>query len=107
MAWARWLLPVPPGPEKQCIFALADEGAGGQIEDQTTIHFRIESEVEVVQRSVRVAEGGLLAPSFQQAIAALGQFVADQARDQIDGRHRLALSLPQPRFQHGSDAAES
>ena len=40
------------GTEKQCVFPLADEGAGGQIEDQTAIHLRIEGEVEVVQRLV-------------------------------------------------------
>ena len=39
---------------------LANEGAGGQIEDQAAIHLRVEGEVEVVQGSVRVAKAGLL-----------------------------------------------
>src|ERR1017187_2456937 len=46
-------------PEKQGVFPFAEEGAGGQVEDQATIHLRIEGEVEVVQGLVRVAEGGL------------------------------------------------
>jgi hypothetical protein len=79
------------GPEKQCIFALADEGARGQVEDQAAIHLGIEVEVEVVQGLLRIAEGGLLAPSLQQAVAAPGQFVGDQARDQIDRCHGLGL----------------
>ena len=48
---------------------------GGQVEDQTAIHLRVEGEVEVVQRLLRVAEGGLFAPPLQQPIAAPGQFV--------------------------------
>ncbi len=37
------------GTKKQRVFALVDERAGGQIEHQTAIHFRIEGEVKVVQ----------------------------------------------------------
>ena len=40
------------GTEEQSIFALADERGGGQIEDQAAIHFRIEGEVEVIERAV-------------------------------------------------------
>jgi hypothetical protein len=60
----------------------------------------------VVQGLLRIAEGGLLAPSLQQAVAAPGQFVGDQARDQIDRRHGLGLRLVQACFQHGGDAAQ-
>ena len=80
--------------------------ARSQVEDQAAIHLGIEVEVEVVERLLRVAEGGLLAPPLQQAVTAPGQFVGDQARDQIDRRHRLGLRLVQARFQHGGDAAE-
>ncbi len=55
---------------------------------------------------LRVAEGGLFAPAFQQSVAAAGQFVADQARDQIDRRHGFGLRLVQSGFQHGGHAAE-
>src|SRR4029434_365688 len=99
LAGAAW-------PEKQRIFALADEGARGQVEDQAAIHLGIEVEVEVVKRLLRIAEGCLLAPSLQQAVAAPGQFVGDQARDQIDRCHGLGLRLVQTCFQHGGDAAQ-
>src|SRR5260370_34126960 len=70
------------GAEKQCVFAFADEGACGQVEDQAAIHLGIEVEVEVVEGLLRIAEGGLLAPPLQQAGAAPGRFVGDQARGQ-------------------------
>ena len=66
-------------PKKQCVFTLADEGAGGKVEHQTAIHLRIEVEVEVVERLLRIAEGGLFAPPLQQAVAAPRQLVGDQA----------------------------
>src|SRR5580704_17608056 len=94
------------GAEKQRVFALPDEGAGGQIEDQAAIHLRVETEVEIIKSSLRVAEGGLLAPPLQQTIAAPRQFVRDQARDQIDGGHGFGLSLAQSCFEHGGHAAE-
>src|SRR5215831_16945233 len=53
------------GTEKQSVFPPADEATGGQIEYQAAIHLRVESEIEVVQHLVRVAEGGLLAPPLQ------------------------------------------
>src|SRR5271167_674147 len=92
--------------EKQCVFPLANEGTRCQVENQTTIHLRIEGEVEVVQRSVRVAEGGLFAAPIEQPLAAPAQLVSDQTRDQIDGGHSFRLRLVQSGFQHGSDAAE-
>src|SRR5580700_3431900 len=70
--------------EKQSVFALADEGAGGQVEDQTAIHLGVEIEVELVEGLVRVAELGLLAPAVEQPLAPPAQLVADQTRDQID-----------------------
>src|SRR5271167_2141900 len=75
--------------EKQRVFALSDEGAGGQIEDQTAVHLRVETEVEIIQSSLGVAEGCLFAPPLQQTIAAPGQLIRDQARDQINRSHRL------------------
>jgi hypothetical protein len=41
-------LPRSAGSEKQCVLAFVDEGAGGEVEDQTPIHLGIEGEVEVV-----------------------------------------------------------
>src|SRR5580704_5559008 len=94
------------GAEEQSVFPLADEGAGGQIEDHAAIHLRVKAEVEIIQSSLRVAECCLFAPPFQQPVAAPGQFVRDQARDQIDGGHRFSLSLAQSCFEHSGHATE-
>jgi hypothetical protein len=81
------------GPEKQCIFAPADEGSGGQIEHQTAVDFRIEAEVEVIESAIGIAEAGVFATAFQQPVCAASKFVRDQAGDQIDGSHGFGLGL--------------
>ena len=58
-----------------------DERASGQIEDQATIHLLVESEVEVIESLVRVAELGLLGAPLQQALATQGEFVEMCIRD--------------------------
>ena len=93
--------------EKERILASADEGAGGQIEDQAPVDLRVEAEVEVIESLVGIPESGLLAPPFEQAIGAAGEFIGDQARDQVDRRHGFGLSLMQPGFQHGGHAAQA
>src|SRR5580693_2281401 len=94
------------GAEKQRVFALPDEGAGGQIEDQAAIHLRVETEVEIIKSSLWVAKGSLFTPPLQQTVTASGQFIRDQARDQIDGGHGFSLSLAQSRFENSGHAAE-
>ena len=84
-----------------------DEGAGGEIEDQTAIHLLVESEVEVVEGLLGVAELGLLFPTLQQALATQGEFVGDQAREQIDGGERFGLGLAQTGLQHGGHSAQA
>ena len=79
--------------EEQGIFVARDERASGQIEDQAAIHLLIESEVEVVEGLLGVAELGLLFPPLQQALATQGEFVGDQARQQVDGGERFGLGL--------------
>jgi hypothetical protein len=37
-----------------------------KVEDQAAIHLRIEVEVEVVERLLRIAEGGLFAPMWSK-----------------------------------------
>jgi hypothetical protein len=73
--------------EKQGVFALADEGAGGQIEDQAAIHLGVELEVEVVQSLVGIAELRLLCGAAPAGARCGRQFVGDQDGDQVDGRH--------------------
>jgi len=81
--------------EKQGIFVARDEGASGQVEDHAAIHLLVESEVEVVEGLLRVAELGLLFPALQQALATQGEFVGDQAGEQVDGGERFGLGLAQ------------
>src|SRR5205823_4963662 len=92
---------------EQRVFTFADERGSGQIEDQTAIHFRIEGEVEVVERPVGIAEAGLFAAALQQPVAAACELVRDQARDQVDGSHRFSLSLAQAGFEHLGYATEA
>ena len=92
--------------EKQSIFVTGDEGAGGQVEDQTAIHLGVEVEVEVVQGFLRVAKLSLLAPALQQTIATTSEFVRDQAGDQVDGWHGFDLSLVETSFEHCCDSTQ-
>jgi hypothetical protein len=48
----------------------------------------------------------LFAAAVEQSLATAGEFVADQARDQVNRGHSLRLGLAQPVFQHCGDAAE-
>jgi hypothetical protein len=43
----------------------------------------------------------LLFPPLQQAFSTQGEFVGDQARQQVDGGERFGLGLAQAGFQHG------
>jgi hypothetical protein len=88
------------GTEKQCVFALVDEGAGGEVEDQTTIHLGIKAEVEIIERAVGIAESGLFATTFQQPVGSAGKFVRYQARDEVNGSHGFGLSLAETGFEH-------
>lgn len=53
---------------------------------------------------LRIAKLSLFSPTFQQAIATAGEFVRDQAGDQVDGRHRFHLSLVQTHPEHSRDS---
>jgi len=93
--------------EKQCVFVAGDEGAGGEIEDQAAIHLLVEGEVEVVEGLLGVAELGLLFPPLQQALATQGEFVGDQAGEQVDGGERFGLRLTQTSLQRGGHPAQA
>src|SRR5260370_21372289 len=84
----------------------SNEGAGGQVEDQTAIHLLVEVEVEVVESPLWVAKLGLLGSALQQTIAATGEFVRDQAGEEVDGRHGFGLSLVDTGFEHGGKSAQ-
>ena len=83
------------------------KGPGGKIEDQATVHLRVEGEVKVIESLVRVAEAGVFAAPFEEAIGAPGEFVGDQRGEQVNGRHGLGLCLPQAGFEYAGHATEA
>src|ERR1700687_3548594 len=103
MAWARWLLPVPPGPRNNASSRLPIKAQVARSKTKLRFIFGLKLKSEVVERLLWIAEAGLFAPPFQQAVAAPAQLVGNQARDQIDRRHGLGLGLAETRFEHGGD----
>src|SRR5882724_6774765 len=65
----------------------------------TTIHSRIEGEVEVIESAVGIAKAALLPATLQQPVGA--------TRDQVDGSHRFGLCLTQAGFEHRGHAAQA
>jgi hypothetical protein len=54
-----------------------------------------------------IAKLSLLAPTFQQTVATTGEFVGDQAGDQVDGGHGFYLSLVQTHLEHSRDSTQT
>ena len=107
MAWARWLLPVPGGPEQERVLALGDEAGGGELEDEGAVDLLVEGEVEAVERAVGVAEAGLLVAPGEQAVLAALELVGDERGDEVERRHLLDLSLLQARFEQVGHSGEA
>src|SRR5215471_14004796 len=88
------------GTQEKAVFMASYEGRVGEIKHQAPIHFRIKGEVEAIQGLVLVAESGLLFSALEQTISAAIQFIADQAGEEVDGRHGFGLRLAQASFQN-------
>src|ERR1700758_912358 len=84
-----------------------DEGASGEIEDETAIHLLVEVEVEVIEGLLGIAELGLLFSPLQQTLTTTGEFVREQAGDQVDRGERFALRLTQTGLQQSGHAAQT
>ena len=54
-----------------------------------------------------LAEAGVFAAPFEEAVGAPGELVRDQHGEQVDGRHGLGLRLPQTGFEHSGHAPEA
>jgi hypothetical protein len=67
----------------------------------------LKAKSNVVEGLVRVAELGLLFPPLQQALAPQGEFVGDQARQQVDGGERFGLGLTQTGLQPGGHSTQA
>jgi hypothetical protein len=78
---------------------LPDEARGRQLEDELAVHLLVEVEVECVERSADVAEGGLLEPLREQPVLSAQQFVADEDGQEVEVDELLGLRLDEPRLE--------
>ena len=79
-------LPRPWWPEKERVFALRDEAAGGELVDQRAIHLLVEIEIEGVERAIGITEARLFVPALEQAVLPAQELVGHEHRHQIDRR---------------------
>src|SRR5262249_5922235 len=93
--------------EEQAVLMFGDEVGRGQVEDEAAVHLLVEVEVEVIECLLGIAELGGLSATVQQTVTATVQFIGNEARDEINRRHELGLSLMQTRFQDGGHGAET
>jgi hypothetical protein len=66
--------------------------------------FGIESEVEVIEGLIRITKARLFAAALEQPVGPARELIRYEARYQIDGSHRLSLSLAQSRFEYRGHA---
>ena len=86
---------------------MCDEATRGELEDQRTIQFLVEGEVEGVEGARRIAKACLHAPPFEEAILSTLQFIADEHRDEVEWGQAFGLRMPQPRVEHVGHAGEA
>jgi hypothetical protein len=55
---------------------------------------------------LRITKLSLLSPAFQQTVATTGEFVGDQAGDQVDGCHGFDLRLVQTHLEHRCESTQ-
>ena len=106
MACAKWLLPVPPGPRNNASSRLPMKAPVARSKTRLRFIFglKVKSKLSRVRSGSR--KRGLFAAALEQPVAAAREFVGDQARDQVDGRHGFGLGLAQAGFEHRGHAAE-
>ena len=105
---ARWAVCLQLGrTEEDDVFALGEEAAGGELEDEVAVHLLVEGEVEGVEGFVGVAKLGLLEAAGEEAIGAAGEFVLEEEGKEVGVGAAIGLRLDEPRFQARGDAAEA
>jgi hypothetical protein len=92
--------------EEDRVLALAEETAGGELEDEAAIHLLVEVEVEAVERLVGVAELRLFEPASEQPVGAARELVLDEEREEVGGREVIGLGLEKARLEALGHAAE-
>lgn len=100
-------MPVPRCPEKERVFALADEAGRRQFVDERPIHLLVEIKIEPVERAVGVAKARLFMAPFKEPVLPALQFVTDEGGDEVERGELLGLRLTQPRFEDRRHAGEA
>jgi hypothetical protein len=86
-------LPRPWWAEKEGIVPLRDEAAGRQLVDQRAVHLLVEIEIEGIERAIGIAKARQFVATLEEPVLTPEQFVGDQHRHEIDGRHPVRLRL--------------
>ena len=76
--------PRPWWAEKERVFPLRDEAAGGQLVDQRAVHLLVEIEIEGIERAIGIAKARLFVPALEQAVLSPQQLVGHEHRHEID-----------------------
>ena len=94
-------LPRPWWAEKERVFPLRDEAAGGQVVDQRPVHLLVEIEIEAIEGAIGIAEARLFVPTLEQPLLSAQELVRDEHRDEINRRQLLRLGVTQSGFEDG------
>ena len=90
----------------QGVAALADEGAGGEVEDLLAVDARIEAEVEQLQ-GLGGIDRATADPEVEPLVLAALGLVLDQARQELDVRPLLGDRLLGADLERVEDAGEA
>ena len=93
--------------EEERVFALRDEAAGGELEDEGPVELLVEVEIEGVEGLVGVAEAGVGPPAGEEPILAADELIADERRDEVERRQPFGLRLAEPGLQDVGHAGEA
>ena len=85
---------------------MQDEAGRGQVVDERAVHLLVEIEIEGVERAIGIAKARLLDTPRDQPVLPAQQLVADERRDEIDGRLPFGLRLTQARVERRRHAGE-
>ena len=97
-------LPRARPAEKEPVFPLGDEAAGGELEDEGPVHLRVEVEIEGVEGLAGIAKARLLEPALEEPILAFEQLVLDKSGEEVDRGELLGLGLEEPALEAGGHA---
>ena len=86
---------------------LRDEATRRELEDQRAIQFLVEGEIEGVERACGIAEAGLHATPFEQAILPTLQFITHEHRDEVEWGQAFRLRMAEAHVEDVGHAGEA